>query len=298
MSFNLNNSFTEDLESSGADSSLNHYKDFPEFESISQALDNNLYNINNNQLVSIKNLLHQYESLQHNDEDYTLTTKLQKISIKLSKLLKKTTGNFKDINDLTKKLNNYLNECDANHEDDDTLHYLRRKESILIDLIKSSINQFQKYQKKFESLQQTTVAKYGKPSAETGDEDSSERSEVAPEQNIQQQVQIDYEPINAEELEQQTLLIEEREREIHQITQDISEINDIFLNLHEIVNEQQFSIDNIEDNILRYSGDVHGASNELRKAERYQKRSGGRMFCCLAILLGVMGIIILIGIIF
>lgn len=299
MSFNLSNSFPNDLESSGADSAITHYRDFPEFDNLSQSLDNNLYNINNNQLVSIKNLLQQYESLHNKADEPNLSVKLQKISIKLSKILNKTTENFKSVNEITKKLNGYLNDCESNHEDEDTLHYLRRKESILIELIKSSMNQFQKYQRKFESLQQATVAKYGINNDDytTNSKNAIEDADLEP-QLQQIQMQIDYEPVNAEELEQQSLLVEEREREIHQISQDISEINDIFLNLHDIVNEQQFSIDNIEDNILRYSDDVRGASNELRKAERYQRRSGGRMFCCLLILLGVVGSVILIGIIF
>ena len=299
MSFNLSKSFSNDLESLGADSAITHYKDFPEFDSLSQSLDNNLYNINNNQLVSIKNLLQQYESLHNQGDEQNLSVKLQKVSIKLSKILNKTTENFKSVNEITKKLNGYHNECESNHEDEDTLHYLRRKESILIELIKSSINQFQRYQRKFESLQQVTVAKYGingDPDAINSKGPTEDSTSGAQQQQLQ--MQIDYEPINAEELEQQSLLVEEREREIHQISQDISEINDIFLNLHDIVNEQQFSIDNIEDNILRYGGDVHGASNELRRAERYQRRSGGRMFCCLVILLGVVGTVILIGIIF
>ena len=215
MSFNLSNSFSNDLESSGADSAITHYKDFPEFDSLSQSLDNNLYNINNNQLVSIKNLLQQYESIYSQGDDQEISVKLQKVSIKLSKLLNKTTENFKSVNEITKKLNRYLNECESNHEDEDTLHYLRRKESILIELIKSSINQFQKYQRKFESLQQATVAKYGTngdPDA-INSRDSTQVSTSEPQQQ-QQQMQIDYEPINAEELEQQSLLVEEREREI------------------------------------------------------------------------------------
>lgn len=78
MSFNLSKSFSNDLESLGADSAITNYKDFPEFDSLSQSLDNNLYNINNNQLVSIKNLLQQYESLHNQGDEQNLSVKLQK----------------------------------------------------------------------------------------------------------------------------------------------------------------------------------------------------------------------------
>ena len=59
------------------------------------------------------------------------------------------------------------------------------------------------------------------------------------------------------------MLIQEREREIHQIQQDTQEINDIFSNLSSIVNEQQFQIDSIENNIFSYSSNAREASNEL-----------------------------------
>lgn len=299
MSFNVHG----DIEADSASVKSSHYKDFPQFESLSQTVDNNLYNLNNNLFVSIKNLLPQYEKLLNEDNITTpsnqVSTRASKISLKISELLSKSTNGFKTINQTTKQLNEYLNECEANHEDEDTLRYLRQKESILIKLIKSSINQFQKYQRKFEALQQVYLRKFDTENrAALIDEESGD---VVPAQTSivgLQQVQITYEPVNAEELEQQTLLIQEREREIHQITQDTTEINEIFQNLQDIVHEQQFSIDNIEDNIINYSQNTKAASNELRRAERYQRRAGGRMFCCLLILLLVLGSIILVGIIF
>lgn len=314
MSFNNRSSFNEDLEADAASVQSNRYKDFPQFDSLSQALDNSLYNINNNQLVSLKNLLQQYESvLNEKNVTSTLTqesTTASRLSFKISEILTKSTDSFKKINQITNQLNEYLNECELNHEDDDTLHYLRQKESVLIKLIKSSINQYRTYQKKYESLQQVYIGKFGtrNKSQSTdgesfGDENhslsiDSQDGQQQQQQQLQHQVQIDYEPINAEELEQQSLMIQEREREIHQITQDTSEINEIFQNLQDIVHEQQFSIDNIEDNIMNFATNTKGASNELRRAERYQRRAGGRMFCCLLILLGVLGSIVLIGVVF
>lgn len=291
MSFNI----PGDLEADSASVKSTHYKDFPQFETLSQTVDNNLYNLNNNLFVSIKNLLPQFEKLLSEDN---IASRGSKISLKISELISKSTNSFKTVNETTKQLNEYLNECEANHEDEDTLRYLRQKESILIKLIKSSINQFQKYQRKYESLQQIYSRKLDSENRSALDERSGDA--VPPSSGVlgQQQVQITYEPINAEELEQQTLLIQEREREIHQITQDTMEINEIFQNLQDIVHEQQFTIDNIEDNIINYSQNSKAASNELRRAERYQRRAGGRMFCCLLILLLVLGSIILVGIIF
>lgn len=278
------------------------YVDFPEFEGYSQAIENNLYNINNNQIPTLRKLLTQFDQLLAEQDAFDFD-KIQKLSTKMSGLVTKTTASFKNVNDSATKLNQYLNECANNHEDDDTLEYLRQKETILISLIKSSINQFLKQQKKLEGVerevkkrQESNVAVLEHPASSSGS-DGAAGSGTAGSNQVQQSIQIDYEPVNAEELEEQSLLIQEREREIHQISQDITEINDIFLNLHELVTEQQTTIDSIEDNILQYSDDARGATVELRRAERYQKRNSGRMMCCLAILLGVLGMIIFIGVV-
>lgn len=284
MSFNK--PFNEDLESGDAASA--HYRDFPEFETLSQAIDNSLYNINNNQLVSIRNLLLQYDGLSQSTEGDRFV-RGSKVSHKISELSAKCTESFKALNETTKKLNSFLRECELNHEDDDALTYLKQKESISVNLIKNSLHQFQKQQKKFNSLQRQFASEM--PALEDQPAYSATSQQ-------QQQVQITYEPVNAEELEQQTLLIEEREREIQQISQDTQEINDIFLNLQDIIHEQQFQVDTIEENILSYGADARGASTELRKAERYQRRAGGRMCCCLIILLGVVGSVVLIGVVF
>lgn len=287
MSFNQ--PYSEDLETGNAASA--HYNDFPEFETLSQLIDNNLYNINNNYLVSIKKLLDQYALiLQHPDAEHQL--KGSKIALKISGLSSKCTQAFKKIDEATRSLNQFLVQCESNHEDEDTIKYLKQKELILVNIIKNSLSQFLRLQAKYETLQKQYVGDVTNNPALEG---AAATEASAPNQQL---IQIEYEPINAEELEQQTILIEEREREIQQISQDTQEINEIFLNLQDIILEQQFQIDNIEDNILSYLTDVQGASRELRKAERYQKRAGGRMICCLMILIGVFGSVILIGLIF
>lgn len=285
MSFHT--SFSPDLES--GDDVPSHYKDFPEFDNLSQTIDNALYDINNHQLVSIKNLLHQLEACLTSPE-LELQAKASKISKKISDLTTKCTEAFKDINDRAQDLNRYLRECQRNREDEDTVRYLKQKEAISLKLIRASLHQFQRHQKQF-TLLQTESPREASAARLTADQQQLSQSQ-------QQHIQITYEPLNAEELEQQSLLIEEREREIQQISQGTQEINEIFLNLQDIVQEQQFQIDTIEDNILSYSADAQGASRELRKAERYQRRAGGRMLCCLLILLGVVGSVVLIGVVF
>ncbi|WEJ95683.1 SNAP receptor [Yamadazyma tenuis] len=260
MSFN---NFSEDLEAGGADAHSLHYKDFPEFETSSQQIESLLFNINNNQLTSLKNLNSQYDTLLREPPDSTKPLKLNKLSYTITALTEKITKNYKIVNELTQKINSYLNECENNHDDEDTLVYLRQKESLVIKQIKSSLKNYQTHQKKYESLQQKTIDKYGKvtdsvPSEEldSGVYSSGTNDHIGNGTVSGGQVSIEYEPVNAEELEQQTLLIQEREREIEQIGQDITYINEIYGNLEDIVHEQQFTIDTIEDNILKYKDPV------------------------------------------
>lgn len=278
MSFHT--SLPPDLE---AAEDVSHYKDYPEFDTLSQAIDNGLRDINNHQLGALKAHLRQLQALLPTDPE--LQAQASQIGTKISELSARCTDEFRRVNDSAQRLNRYLRECERNHEDEDTVRYLRQKEAILVKLIKASLRQFQQLQKQV-AAQQAPL-----PAEGTG-------HGGAPQSLLPLQIQITYEPLNAEELEQQSLLIEAREREIQQISQDTQEINDIFLNLQDIVHEQQFQIDTIEDNILSYGTDARGAARELRKAERYQRRSGGRMLCCLLILVGVVGSVVFIGIVF
>lgn len=276
MSFNN----TGDLERVASNKS-HRYRDYPEFESISSSIDKQLHVISSSQLKEIRELL---ASFKRNDQDLEISHKLQA-------LFNSTTEDFKKLNDSIKSLNNYIKSLTSQHEDIELINYLKQKENLQINLIKDSLNNFKRYQSEYETLL---------PSLQPELLDSSHAGLLLSEQQLQlqQQIQITYEPLNAEELEQQTITIQQREQEIQKINQDTQEINEIFQNLSNIIQEQQFSIDNIENNIFSYGTDARGASNELRSAERYQRRSGGRMLCCLFILLGILAFIIMIMVIF
>ncbi|KAG7665848.1 PEP12 [[Candida] subhashii] len=281
MSFN--NPFDSDLESTRTNQS-HKYKDYPEFETVSTSIENQLHHIKYTHLSSIKDNLVDFEQSPNQSE----------LGETLSSQFKKTTDAFKKLNEFIKQLNSITKTIENQHEDVEIINYLKQREGIQIKLIKDNLGVFKNYQKRFESCQVNQLPK--STGTETSGAASTDQGTALGTQ--QQQVQITYEPINAEELEQQTILIQEREREIHQIQQDTLEINEIFSNLSTIINEQQFQIDTIENNIFSYSSNARQASNELRQAERYQRKSGGRMLCCLMILIGVLAFIILIGLIF
>lgn len=293
MSFN--NAFNDDLEQDEA--VQDQYRDFPEFEKLSAAIENNLVKVKNILLVAIRDSLQRHDALDKSAPDYQQNA--QRLSDSLKDSVTQCVIIFKGVNKSTSDLNEYLRLCELDHADEDTVSYLRQKESILISSTKNALHMFQRQQRKCLALEKSLVASLA---VIIEDATNPRRALQSQGQLLQQQdqlqIQITYEPINAEELERQLLLIQEREREILQISQDTQEINEIYLNLQGIIQEQQFQIDSIEDNILCYHGDVQGAANELRRAERYQRRSGGRILCCLFILLAVFGSVVLVIAIF
>lgn len=278
-----------DLELEGG--APNQYSDFPQFEQLLRSIENGLHTAKSTHLLQIRTKLQDLEKLDKSSPQYKQQALQTVDSVKAS--VAKCIDAFKSVNEATMSLNDYLKQCELDHVDQDSLSYLRQKESILISSTKNALNQFQRQQRKFLVLEKLLMASQVAvlDASATGHPDTQQLEQLP-------QIQITYEPINAEELEQQLLLIQEREREIHRIAQDTQEINDIYLNLQDIILEQQFQIDTIEDNILSYLGDVQGAANELRRAERYQRRSGGRMLCCLLILIGVFGTVVLIMVVF
>lgn len=247
-----------DLERTATNASTK-YSDYPEFGTRTSAIERELSNINDLLLV----LKNGYDA-----------TKILSI-----------TDAFKVLNTDVLELNKYVLDIEASHEDVEVVSYFKQKEGILVKMTRDSLQRFKQQQQRQEQRQVVLL------------EEQLQQQQQQREPQSQLSIQIVYEPLNAEQLEQQSISIAQREQEIHQIQQDTLQINEIFENLLSIVNEQQFQIDSIENNIFNYSGNVTGASSELRKAERYQKRAGGRMFCCLVILVGVFGFIVLVSLI-
>lgn len=304
MSFN--NSHDNDLER--AETMPSQYQDFPEFENYSRNIENLLHLVKSTHLATIRNTLQKHEALDKSDAKYGQNA--QELVAILKEAVVQCLSIFSDVNKATSALNEYLRQCELEHADEDAVSYLRQKEAILISTTKNVLHLFQRQQRKCVSLEKARIAALAAliddSSSNTVQGQPSVPSQIQsqiPSQGqgnglTQAQVQITYEPINAEELEQQLLLIQERERDILQIAQDTQQINEIYLNLQGIIQEQQFQIDTMEDNILSYQGDAQAAASELRRAERYQRRSGGRMLCCLIILLTVFGSVVLVMVVF
>lgn len=107
----------------------------------------------------------------------------------------------------------------------------------------------------------------------------------------ERQVQLE---ILDNEIEFNESLIREREEEIRDIERGITEINEIFRDLGTLVNEQQSLLDNIEANISTTATNVRNASDQLTKANRYQKKARNRMCFLLLFLVIIVAIFVLI----
>lgn len=129
MSFN--STFDNDIERIATNHS-HKYKDYPEFESLSTSIDNQLHHISQTQLSTIKQDLLQFEKDPLDSS----------IAEKLSSEFKQTTESYRKLNDFVKQLNNTIKSVEDEREDVEIINYLKQKESIQIKLIRDSLGNF------------------------------------------------------------------------------------------------------------------------------------------------------------
>jgi syntaxin 7 len=91
-------------------------------------------------------------------------------------------------------------------------------------------------------------------------------------------------------------LIIEREAEIRNIEQSVSELNELFRDVAHIVHEQGGQLDLISENVERTRDDTRGADVQLRSASRYQKNARNKA-CCLLLILAVILVIIVLAVV-
>lgn len=109
----------------------------------------------------------------------------------------------------------------------------------------------------------------------------------------QQQTQEQLRLASQDEVDFQESLIIEREAEIRNIEQGVTELNELFRDVAHIVTEQGEALDMIEQNVDNTRTDTRGADQELRSAARYQKNARSRACILLLILAVILTIVIL-----
>lgn len=95
------------------------------------------------------------------------------------------------------------------------------------------------------------------------------------------------------QIRQNEAIIQERDRGIQEIQNEIGEVNEIFADLAVLVQQQGGMIDDIEANVVSAAGRTGEAVVELRKAERNQRRSRGRL-CIVMMIFGLVLLVVII----
>jgi len=80
---------------------------------------------------------------------------------------------------------------------------------------------------------------------------------------------------------------------IKKIERDVNELHEIYRDLKLLVDEQQESLDTIEQNVTDARGQVENGQEQLLQAEEYQKKARKKQCCLLFIVLIVLAAIVL-----
>lgn len=182
---------------------------------------------------------------------------------------------------------------------DNTLHVTNRQMVIkerLVGEFNELDRKFRKSIRLYNDKKRTTPIRLNKPVNEQTpllDKDQSNEEQQRQQQQLEQE-QI--EAINETELQYHVMLTQERNREIEQVAQGIMEVNSIFKDLNQLVQEQGLQLSTIEDNVLQLHGNTQQAERELHKAHEYQ-RAKGKWSCILLVALCIVVLVIVLAVV-
>jgi len=223
-----------------------------DFQKLAQTIGTSIRKILQN-VSSMQRMTNQLGTAQDNPE---LKQQLHQIRIYTQQLVK-DTGN----------LLNELADCKERH--------LKIQRDRLVDEFAASITAFQSVQRKFVDLEKTAVrqAYENKPVAikpPSGSNNSSSGggfgSSLFEDNFVKsgQQTQVQ------EEIDLQAL--EEQERQIRELEENIVSVNEIYKKLGALVYEQGNTIDSIEQSVENTSVFVQEGAEQLRKASEYRNK--------------------------
>lgn len=152
----------------------------------------------------------------------------------------------------------------------------------------SNLQSFQGVQRRALEKQRTTTT-----AARTALEEQQGGGEEGGTQFGQQQSQEQLRLASQDEVDFQDSLIVEREAEIRNIEQGVTELNELFRDVAHIVNEQGETLDVIAGHVENTRASTRGADIELRSAARYQRQARSKACCLLLIMAVILTIIIL-----
>ncbi|KAL1968822.1 hypothetical protein VTN77DRAFT_1183 [Rasamsonia byssochlamydoides] len=242
------------------------YHDDPEFQRFTENLSNQLFTLTSN----TSNLSKQIALLGTKRDT-------ERVRERVHDLLEETRAGFKVVGEGIKKVQTW----------EDVNPAQKWTQQKLSSEFKARLEEFQTVQRRALERQRASAA-----ATRTALDESAP---IAAGEEQQQQLLQQEQPrlANQDEVDFQEALIIEREAEIRNIEQSVSELNELFRDVAHIVHEQGGQLDIISENVERVTNDTRGAHVELRSASRYQKNARNKMFCLLIILAIILAIIVL-----
>lgn len=268
------------------------FRDCPRFEELKDKISSELFEVNG-RVSTLKQFTESLSRFLDNSDIDVNANVVQNIN-------KKALTNIEVVNELLKNVNEDVKEIDNIEDSELGKPQIIARDKLIRDS-RFSIQESQTAQQQFSKIIKSINAEArGKLNEEQNwtallqeDEESHQTNN---DNTAQRQVNfvIEREPINNEEFAYQQRLIQERDEEITNIERGITELNGIFKDLGAVITHQGMMVDNIEANIYSAVENTAGASQELNKANRMQKRSSRYCLYFLMILVVMLILMILI----
>jgi len=243
------------------------YADDPAFQKLSQDLMAKLFTLTGN----ISRL---------SNEVALLGTKrdTERLRERVHDILEETKDSFKEVGEGVKKLQSWEDVSPSQK-------YTQQK---VAKEFQNNLTTFQGVQRQALEKQRSS-ASAARHALEEQQSPSGEGGNQLGQQQSQEQLRL----ASQDEVDFQDSLIVEREAEIRNIEQGVTELNELFRDVAHIVSEQGEQLDVISNNVENTRTDTRGADLELRSAARYQRNARSKACCLLLILAVILTVIIL-----
>lgn len=244
------------------------YADDPEFTHLSQDLSAKLFTLTGN----ISRLSNQIVLLGTRRDT-------ERVRERVHDLLDETKDTFQEVGEGVKRIQSWE---DVSPSQKYTQQKLARE-------FQATLTEFQTVQRSALEKQRASAsaARVALEDASSPSQDSS-----SPTGQQQQQTQEQLRLASQDEVDFQDSLIVEREAEIRNIEQGVSELNELFRDVAHIVSEQGEQLDTIAANVDNTRTDTRGADTELRSAARYQRNA--RSTACMLLLISAIIVTIIL----
>lgn len=244
------------------------YSDDPEFQKLSQDLMAKLFSLTGN-ISRLQNEIALLGTKRDNE----------RVRERVHDLLEESKEAFKDVGEGVKKVQSWE---DVSPSQKYTQQKLARE-------FANNLSEFQGVQRQALEKQRTSASAARTALEEQATSPGAEGSNLIGQQQSQEQLRL----ASQDEVDFQDSLIVERETEIRNIEQGVTELNELFRDVAHIVSEQGQQLDIISDNVENTRTDTRGADLELRSAARYQKNARSKACCLLLILAVIFTVVVL-----